>query len=127
MSMNTEDYYCPLCGNKPFASFVPCRILERPICNDCDSIISQFFQNEYGSQSDPTSVLENLFDYSGLTQEECKEIWQKEQMVTLLLNLRDWINFSEESGDIWETGMLKELSCMFDEVIEAGSFLKEQE
>lgn len=124
--MNTEDYYCPLCGNKPVASFVPCRILERPICNDCDSIIRQFFQHENSTQPDPPSVVENLFDYSGISQKECKDIWQKEQMVTLLLSLRDGINYYDESGDIWETCTLKKLLYQLDEVSDAGSFLKDQ-
>lgn len=124
--MANVDYYCPLCGNKPVASFVPCRILERPICNDCDDTIREFFQHESGTQSELPAVVENLRDYSGLSQKECKEIWQKEQMVTLLLSLRDGINYYDESGDIWENRTLNELLYMLDELIEVGSFLKEQ-
>ena len=124
--MSTETYYCPLCGNKPAAPFVPCRILERPICNDCDDTIREFFQHENDAQSELPAAVENLRDYSGLSQHECKEIWQKEQMVTLLLSLRDGVNCYDESGDIWETRTLKELLYLLDELIVAGSFLKEQ-
>ncbi len=47
-------------------------------------------------------------------------------MVTLLLSLRDGINYYDESGDIWETRTLKELLYRLDELSEAGSFLKDQ-
>ncbi|MDD2899819.1 MAG: hypothetical protein PHI31_14035 [Desulfuromonadaceae bacterium] len=124
--MNNEEYYCPLCGNKPVSSFVPCRVIERPICKDCDSIIRQFFQNEYDKRSDTPNVMENLYDYSGISQKECKDIYQKEQMVTLLLSFRDGINYYDESGEIWDFRTLKLLLYQFDELSEAGSFLREQ-
>lgn len=106
--MSTEDYYCPLCGNKPYKSFVPCRLLSKPVCKDCDETISEYFSSGDDSIDRP-SIIQNLCDYSGLPFEEAKEIWEKEQIITSLLELRDFINYCDESGDIWEDCALDEL------------------
>ncbi|MCE1225212.1 MAG: hypothetical protein LWW87_01860 [Geobacteraceae bacterium] len=106
--MSAEDYYCPLCGNKPYKSFVPCRLLSSPICNDCNDTIREYFmRNEAGAEL--PAIIQNLCDYSGLPFEEAKEIWLKEQIITSLLELRDFINYCDESGDIWENWALDEL------------------
>lgn len=123
--MSAEDYYCPLCGNKPFASFVSFRILAQRICKDCDSTISQFFLHDDCAQTEPPKVLQNLCDYSGHPLRDCKQIWHKEQIVSLLLHLRDAINYYDESGDIWENRTLEELICQSHELVEAGKYLAE--
>lgn len=45
-----------------------------------------------------------------------KEIWQKEQIITSLLELRDAINYCDESGDIWEEWALEDLIRQAKEV-----------
>lgn len=125
--MNSEDYYCPLCGNKPFGSFVRCRILEQQICDECDSTIRQFFLHAGSTQPEPPSVIQNLCNYSGLPLSDCNEMWHKEQVVSLLLEMRDLINYYDEAGDMWESRALKELLCQSGKVIEAGSFLRDQQ
>ena len=117
--MSTEDYYCPLCGNKPFDSFVACRILDQPICADCDTAIQQFFVNVDELKTIPPQV-ERLSDYSGLPVKECAEIWHKERLVSSLLNLRDGINYFEQAGDLWDDGILKELLFIVDDTMELG-------
>ncbi|WP_156912253.1 hypothetical protein [Citrifermentans bremense] len=124
--MSSEDYYCPLCGNKPFGSFVPCRILEQQICDECDSTIRQFFLLDSSTHPEPPSVIQNLSNYSGLPLRDCNEMWHKERVVSLLLDMRDLINYYDESGDIWESRALKALLCQAGKVNEAGSFLRDQ-
>lgn len=121
--MSREDYYCPLCGNKPYKSFVPCRVLEKPVCKDCDDIIREFFTCRSDCSEYPT-IIQNLSDYSGLPIEEIKEIWQKEQIITSLLDLRDAVNYCDESGDIWENWALEEIFREATKVIELGRQFK---
>lgn len=54
-------------------------------------------------------------------------MWQKEQVVTLLLSFRYGINCYDESGYIWETRTLKELLYQLDELSEVGRFLKDSD
>jgi hypothetical protein len=72
-------------------------------------------------------VVQLLCDYSGLSLTVCKEIWHKEQMVSLLLDLREAINYCDESGDIWESYALEELLSQVHKIVEAGSFLQYQQ
>lgn len=117
--MNNEDYYCPLCGNKPYKSFVPCRALSKPVCNDCDATISEYFLSGDEGAECPVTI-QNLCDYSGMPIGELKEIWQKEQIITSLLELRDAVNYCDESGDIWEDWALEDLLRQAADVIEVG-------
>uniref|UniRef100_C6DZE0 Uncharacterized protein n=1 Tax=Geobacter sp. (strain M21) TaxID=443144 RepID=C6DZE0_GEOSM len=119
----SKDYYCPLCGNKPFNSFVRCRILEQPVCTECDAAIRQFSLNIKQVQSVPPQVVERLSDYSGLCVQECAEIWHKEQLVASLLKLRDGIDYFEQSGDLWDTAIVKQVMAMVNEAKEAGDLL----
>ncbi|UPU37818.1 hypothetical protein M1B72_08955 [Geomonas paludis] len=119
----SEDYYCPLCGNKPFGSFVRCRILEQPVCTECDAAIRHFFLDADQLQSPPPQVVERLSDYSGLCVQECAEIWHKEQLVASLLKLRDGIDYFEQTGDLWDTAILKQVLAMVNEAKEAGDLL----
>lgn len=118
-NMNSEYYYCPLCGNKPYKSFVACRLLSKPICNDCDDTIRDYFMRcDEGSEC--PAIIQNLREYSGLPIEEVKEIWKKEQIITSLLELRDAVNYCDESGNIWEEWALKDLLSQTIAVIELG-------
>lgn len=119
----STDYFCPLCGNKPFASFVRCRILEQPVCTDCDAVIRQFFLDVDQVKAVPPQVVERLSDYSGLPVQECAEIWYKEQLDSSLLKLRDGIEYFEQSGDLWDTGILKQIIAMVNEASDASNLL----
>lgn len=117
--MNNEDYYCPLCGNKPYKLFVACRVLSKPVCNDCDETIRKYFLSDDDFLETP-AIIENLCNYSDLPINEIKDILQKEQIITSLLELRDAINYCDESGDIWKDWALKALLHDAAEVIELG-------
>lgn len=120
--MSAEDYYCPLCGNRPYKSIVPCRLLSKPICNDCNETISEYFSSDDDTIERP-GIIQNLCDYSGLPFEEARGIWYKEQIITSLMELRDCINICDKEGYIWENWALEDLLGRATEALEiAQSF-----
>ena len=119
--MKAESYYCPLCGNRPYAAFVPCRLLEQPICTDCDHVITQYFQNDLDDQASPPKQIDNLVDCSHLPLDECKDLWRKQRFVALLRDLRDEINLLDEEGGLWDTECLVHLNHKIQEVTQIVS------
>ena len=109
--MKKETYYCPLCGNRPFAAFIHCKLIEQPICTDCDDVIRQYFQNKVDDQTAPPKEISNLVDCGNLTLDECSDLWHKQQIVTLLRDLRDEISLFDEAGELWDSACVEYLSC----------------
>lgn len=114
--MKAESYYCPSCGNRPYAAFVHCKLIEQRICADCDDVIRQYFQNKVDDQSSPPEQVVNLVACGSLTLDECRDLWHKQEIVTLLRELRDEINYLDEEGLLWDTGCLEPLSYKIQEV-----------
>jgi len=119
--VKAESYYCPLCGNRPYAAFVSCGLLEQPICTECDDVITQYFLNDLDDQTSPPEQVDNLVDCGNLTLDECKDLWHKQRVVALLRELRDEINYLDEEGELWDARCLEHLSCKIQEVAQVDS------
>ena len=122
--MKAESYYCPSCGNRPYAAFVHCKLIEQRICSDCDDVITQYFQNKVDDLSSPPEQVVNLVACGNLTLDECRDLWHKQGIVTLLRELRDEINYLDEAGEIWDAWILESLGSKIQEIIQADSDMK---
>ncbi len=78
--MKAESYYCPSCGNRPYAAFVHCKLIEQLICADCDDVIRQYFQNKVDDQSSPPEQVVNLVACGNFTLDECRDLWSDFQV-----------------------------------------------
>jgi hypothetical protein len=70
-------------------------------------------------QSSPPEQVVNLVACGNLTLDECRDLWHKQEIVTLLRELRDEINYLDEEGWLWDTGCLEHLSYKIQEVAQA--------